>query len=130
MNKKGDSRTTLWIFYIVLVIIITVFLVNVIDNAVSGKGFTKQKFINDLGLTLDTIQSSNYDLEVRYKVPFETNLAFSKNSIKIVGENSYYNFAQDTNFNIFSGGINVKENSILIITKKDNTISINIKENG
>ena len=59
MDKKGvDSRSILWTFYIILVIIITVFLYNQIETISSGKGFSDRYFVNDIGLTFDTISSA------------------------------------------------------------------------
>ena len=130
MNKKGaDTRTILWTFYILLVLIITYFLYNFVTDVASGKGFTKKYFINDLGLTFDALASANYDLEIKYKHLQDYNIRFSKGDIKIINENLNYNYVHDNNFNTFYDDINIKENSELLITKKDNTISVNVKEN-
>ena len=130
MNKKGaDTRTILWIFYILLVLIISYFLYNFINDASSGKLFTKEYFINDLGLTFDTLSSANYDLEIKYNYQDNYDIQFSKGNLKLTGENTIYHYAQDTNFNTFYGEYAIKNGSMLLINKKNNVISVNLKEN-
>ena len=130
MNKKGaDTRTILWTFYILLVLIITYFLYNFVTDVASGKGFTKKYFINDLGLTFDTLASANHDLEIKYKNLENYYIRFSRGDIKIINENFNYNYVHDNNFNTIYNDINIKEDSELLISKKDNTISVNTKEN-
>ncbi len=129
MDKKGaDSRTILWTFYILLVLIMTYFLYSFITDVGSGKGFTKKYFINDLGLTYDALPSANGNLEIKYKNLNSYNIVFDKKKIKLQNENLEYNYVQDSNFNMFYGDLYLKENSKLIITKNGNEITVNVNE--
>ena len=131
MDKKGfDTRTVLWVFYIVLVLIMTYFLYNYIDDTASGKGFNKKYFVNDLGLTFDAMQSANGDLEITYSNLEDYDIAFSKNSVKIQDESQVYYYVNDNNFQSFSGNLNLKSKDKLVISKNNNIISINAKKDG
>jgi len=130
MDKKGvDSRSILWTFYIILVIIITVFLYNQIETISSGKGFSDRYFVNDIGLTFDTISSANYDLELKHNVSQTVSLKMSEGKITLNGGGLEYNYVMDNNLNIPYGNLNLDENKILVINKKNNVVDINIKEN-
>jgi len=130
MNKKGeggfDTKIVLWVFYIILVIIITYFLYTFIDDAASGEEFHKKYFINDLGLSMDALHSANHDLEIKYKNLKDYNLKIFNGEIKLADELSRYRYAVDKNQEI-AGEFTLKENQTLIINKKGNIISFNIK---
>ena len=130
MNKKGvDTRTVLWTFYILLVLMISYVLYTFIDDSASGKALKEKYFINDLGLSFDFLPSLNHDLEIKYNIEDDYNIQFSKGKIMFTEKNLNYNYVQDANFNTPYKEIEAKKGSKLIINKKDNTISINIKEN-
>lgn len=128
MNKKGiDTRTILWVFYILLVLIMTYFLYNFIDDTASGKGFSKKYFVNDLGLTFDALPSANHDLEITYNNLEDYDINIGKENIKIQDESQAYNYVRDNNLNIYNGGITIKNNNQLMISKNGNVISIYVK---
>ena len=69
MDKKGvDTRTVLWTFYILLVLIISYVLYTFIEDSASGKALKEKYFINDLGLNFDFLPSLNHDLEIKYNI--------------------------------------------------------------
>ncbi len=129
MNKKGvETRTILWLFYIVLVLIATYILFNFINDAVSGKGFSQRYFLNDLGLTIDTLPSANGNLEIKYKNLQDYNIRISNGELKTTEEISIYRYAQDKNTE-FLGVFQLDANKILVINKDGNLVVINAKEN-
>lgn len=131
MDKKGDiTKPILWTFYIILVLIMTYFLYNYIDDLASGEGFSKKYFVNDLGLTMDAISSANGDLEITYSNLENYDISFAKNSVKIQDEAQIYYFVSDENIQSFSGNLNFDAQSRLAINKDDNVISINMKKDG
>ncbi len=131
MDKKGfDTRTVLWVFYIVLVLIMTYFLYNYIDDLASGEGFNKKYFVNDLGLTFDAISSANGDLEITYSNLEDYDIAFAENFVKIQDEAQVYYFVNDKNFQSFSGNLNLKPQDKLVINKNNNVVSVNAKKDG
>ena len=130
MDKKGvETRTLLWMFYILLVLIITYFLYSFVNDFETGKGFSKRYFVNDLGLMVDAVSSSNHDLEIKYYNLGEYNLRFSKGRIELVNENIRYNYASDNNLEMFNGEILTKDNSSLTILKNGNIVYITSDEN-
>jgi len=130
MDKKGvDTRTVLWTFYILLVLIISYVLYTFIEDSASGKALKEKYFINDLGLNFDFLPSLNHDLEIKYNIEDDYKIQFSDGKITLIGKNLDYNYVQDENFDVPYREIEAKNGSKLIINKKDNTILINTKEN-
>ena len=130
MNKKGiDTRTILWAFYIILVLIITYFMYTFIDDVASGRGFTKKYFVNDLGLTFDTLSSANYQLEMKYYNLDNYDLSISKGKINLVGGSQEYYYVPDNNLDVNYRELSIKNGSKLEISKSDNLINFEVKNN-
>lgn len=130
MDKKGaDTRTVLWTFYILLVLIISYAIYTFIGDSASGRALKEKYFIKDLGLNFDFLPSINSDLEIKYDIEDDYKIRFSNGKIMLIGKNLDYNYVQDTNFDVLYREIEAKNSSKLIISKKDNAILINIKEN-
>ena len=98
------------------------------NDVASGRGFTKKYFVNDLGLTFDTLSSANYQLEMKYYNLDNYDLSISKGKINLVGENQEYSYVPDNNLDVNYHELNIKNGSKLEISKNDNLINFEVKK--
>ncbi len=128
MNKKGGMpRTILWPIYILLAFLIGYVLYSFINNATSNEGFERKYFLNDLGLTLDTLSSANHDLTITYNIQNNYDISIATDNLKLGNEALIYHYVQDNNIN-FNNEFSLEKNSKLLIKKSGNTISIDIQK--
>lgn len=70
MNKKGmEERLYLWVFYLVLIVILTAIFLNYVNQEAKGKAFNKRYLARDVALLVNTLYASPGDISVKY--PFE-----------------------------------------------------------
>jgi hypothetical protein len=115
MSKKGAiQKVILYTFYLIMVFIILYALSNYLTNYFNGAEFNKEFIVNDLGLAIDTISFSPFDIKMKYNysdiliIENKDNILNAK--IKELEVSKKYKLISKINdFSLNSNEINVKK---------------------
>jgi uncharacterized membrane protein len=131
MHKRGNSLLeNLFIFGFYLILAVIIYLI--LSTIISGKSFSENYLVRDIGLTIDVLHNSPGQVNVEYLSLNDINLVIKENYVEISSLNKLmpkiYAFTRDKNYKQLEYDLNLI-NTNLKLNKEKNYIYLQATEN-